>query len=34
MPVTSAAPSGITTSFTYDDQGNKLTSTDEIGVVT
>ena len=34
MPVTSAAPSGITTSYTYDDQGNKLTSTDEIGVVT
>jgi RHS repeat-associated protein len=34
MPVTSAAPSGITTSFTYDNQGNKLTSTDEIGVVT
>jgi RHS repeat-associated protein len=34
LPATSAAPSGITTSFTYDAQGNKLTSTDEIGVVT
>ena len=34
LPATTAAPSGITTSYTYDDQGNKLTSTDEIGVIT
>jgi YD repeat-containing protein len=34
MPATTAAPSGITTSYTFDDQGNKLTSTDEIGVIT
>ena len=34
LPATSAAPSGITTSYTYDAQGNKLTSTDEIGVIT
>jgi RHS repeat-associated protein len=34
LPATSAAPNGITTSYTYDAQGNKLTSTDEIGVIT
>jgi RHS repeat-associated protein len=34
LPATTAAPSGITTSYTYDAQGNKLTSTDEIGVIT
>ncbi|MGD1012348.1 MAG: DUF6531 domain-containing protein, partial [Acidimicrobiales bacterium] len=34
LPATSAAPDGITTSYTYDPQGNKLTSTDESGVVT
>ena len=34
LPATSAAPSGITTSYTYDAQGNKLTSTDAVGVVT
>jgi RHS repeat-associated protein len=34
MPVTSAAPSGIATAYTYDAEGNKLQSTDEIGVVT
>jgi RHS repeat-associated protein len=34
MPATSAAPSGITTTYTYDAQGNKLTSTDEMRVTT
>jgi RHS repeat-associated protein len=33
-PATSAASSGITTSYVFDAQGNTLTSTDELGVVT
>jgi RHS repeat-associated protein len=33
-PATSAAPSGITTSYTYDPQGNKLQTTDQVGVTT
>jgi RHS repeat-associated protein len=33
-PVTAAAPSGATTSYTYDPVGNKLTSTDPDGITT
>lgn len=33
-PVTAAAPSGATTSSTYDPAGNKLTSTDPNGITT
>src|SRR5208283_137185 len=34
LPATAAAPGGITTTYTYDPQGNKATSTDANGVVT
>jgi RHS repeat-associated protein len=33
-PATAAAPSGATTTYTYDAAGNKLTSTDPDGVIT
>ena len=33
-PVTTAAPSGATTTYTYDAAGNKLTSTDPDGITT